>query len=81
MKCSKGFWIFLLLVLLCLLAIPIHTGIFRVHIPKHFAEQLFKNFTQKYNKSYLHPEEFQKRFNIFTVSGRTLFDRFFFQKS
>lgn len=68
MKCSKGFWIFLVLVLLCLLAWPIHIGLFRVHISPRFAEQLFRNFTQKYNKSYLNPEEFQKRLNLFTVS-------------
>lgn len=69
MKCSKGFWIFLLLVLLCFLAVPIHFGLKQYHVPSRLAEQLFRNFTRKFNKSYLQPEEFQKRLNIFTVSN------------
>lgn len=72
MKCSKGFWIFLLLVLLCFLAVPIHFGLRQYHVPPRLAERLFQNFTQKFNKSYLQPEEFQKRLNIFTVSYKYL---------
>lgn len=68
MKCSKGCWIFLCLVMLCFLAIPLHIGVLRVRIPPHLAEELFKNFTAKYNKSYWNPEEFQKRLGVFKVS-------------
>ena len=68
MKCSKGVWIFLLLIFLLFLAIPLHIGVLRIRIPPHLAEELFKNFTVKYNKSYSSPEEFQKRLGIFKVS-------------
>lgn len=68
MKCSKGCWIFFILVMLCFLAIPLHVGVLRVKISPKLAEALFKNFTAKYNKSYLNPEEFQKRLGIFEVS-------------
>lgn len=76
MKYSKGFWIFVVLVLLCLLAIPLHFGVFRVQIPARFSEQLFHNFTEKYNKTYLNPQEFQKRLGIFRVSKISLYDPF-----
>lgn len=68
MKCTRGCWIFLSLVLLCFLAIPLHIGVLRIQIPQHLADELFKNFTAKYNKSYLNPQEFQKRLGIFKVS-------------
>lgn len=68
MKCTRGFWIFIVLVLLCFLAIPLHIGVLRIRIPPHLAEQLFRNFTSKYNKSYMNPAEFQKRLGIFKVS-------------
>ncbi|XP_031635960.1 cathepsin O-like [Contarinia nasturtii] len=68
MKCSKGCWIFCILVLLCFLAIPLHIGTFRIRIPPRMAEELFKNFTKKYNISYPNPKEFQKRFGIFRTT-------------
>lgn len=68
MKCSRGLWIFALLVLLCFLAIPLHIGVLRIRIPPHLAEELFHNFTAKYNKSYGSPKEFQMRLGIFKVS-------------
>ncbi|XP_055327078.1 cathepsin O-like [Sitodiplosis mosellana] len=68
MKCSKGLWIFVLLILLLFLAIPLHIGVLRIRIPQHLAEELFKNFTAKYNKTYINPEEFQKRLGIFKTT-------------
>lgn len=68
MKCSRGLWIFALLILLCFLAIPLHISDLRIRIPPHLADELFRNFTAKYNKSYANPKEFQERFGIFTVS-------------
>lgn len=68
MKCTRGCWIFLVLVMLCFLAIPLHIGVLRIRIPPRLTEELFRNFTAKYNKSYLNPEEFQKRLGIFKVS-------------
>lgn len=68
MKCSRGFWIFLLLVLLCFLVVPFRVSVFRIHVPAKFARQLFQNFTQKYNKNYSNPEEYQHRLGVFTVS-------------
>lgn len=70
MKCTRGAWIFLALVLLCFLAIPLHVGVLRVRIPPRLTEELFKNFTAKYNRTYVTPEEFQKRLGIFKVSFR-----------
>lgn len=74
MKYSKGFWIFLVLVLLCFLAIPLHIGVFRIQISPRLAEEIFHNFTTKYNKSYLNPQEFQKRLGIFRVSKTKSFN-------
>lgn len=54
--------------MLCFLAIPLHVGVLQVKISPKLAGALFKNFTAKYNKSYLNPEEFQKRLGIFEVS-------------
>lgn len=68
MKCSRGLWIFTLLVLLCFVAIPLHIGILRIRIPPNLAEELFHNFSAKFNKTYDSPKEFQKRLGIFTVS-------------
>lgn len=78
MKCSKGLWIFFLLVLLCFVAIPLHIGVLRIRIPQHLAEELFKNFTEKYNKSYMNPQEFQKRLGIFKVRYLHLFTSRYF---
>lgn len=78
MECSKGLclWITLFLLLLGILVIPFQYEKFRVHVPHGLAEELFKNFTAKYNKSYDRPEEFQKRLNIFTVIELISFSTF-----
>lgn len=68
MKCSQGLCLFVMLVLLCFLVIPLHMGFFRIHITQRLAENLFNNFTAKYNKSYLNPKEFQWRLGVFRVS-------------
>lgn len=68
MKCSRGFWIFLWLVLLCFLVVPLRVSVFRIHVPAKFARQLFHNFTQKYNRNYSSSEEYQHRLGVFTVS-------------
>lgn len=68
MKCSRGLYVFVMLVLLCILVIPLRMGLFRIQITQHLAENLFRNFTAKYNKSYLNPKEFQWRLGVFKVS-------------
>lgn len=75
MECSRGLCVFLFLVMLCFLVIPLHIGVLRIQIPRHLAEELFKNFTAKYNKSYVNPEEFQRRLGIFKVGSITIVDQ------
>lgn len=68
MKCSKGLWLLSLVIVLGIVALTVQMLIARVHVSPRLAEELFRNFTKKFNKSYETPEEYQKRLNIFTVS-------------
>lgn len=68
MKCSMGLWLLSLIIVLSIIAITVQHLMARVHISPRLAEELFRNFTKKYNKSYDTPLEYQKRLNIFTVS-------------
>lgn len=67
MKCSKGLWLMCLIILLGIVALTVQILMARVHVSPRLAEELFKNFTAKFNKFYDTPEEYQKRLNIFTV--------------
>lgn len=68
MKCSMGLWLLAVIIVLGIIAIAVQFLTPRVHISPRLAEELFRNFTKKFNKSYETPEEYQKRLNIFTVS-------------
>lgn len=68
MKCSRGTWIFFVLVLLCFLVIPIRFAVFHFGPPSKYTNELFNQFKTQYNKTYGSPAEFQKRFDIFAVS-------------
>lgn len=68
MKCSAGLWLLALIIVLGIVALTLQMLVARVHVSPRLAEELFRNFTVKYNKSYTTPEEYQKRLNIFTVS-------------
>lgn len=68
-ECSRGVAQFACLVLLCFVGIPIWLEA-PIHLPPGLVEKKFRNFIDKYNKTYgngEHPEEFQKRLGIFTV--------------
>lgn len=73
MDFSKALFIFILLIALFAIILPIQRLTSRVYLPPHFAEELFKNFTQKFNKSYNGPDEYQKRLNNFKVIFYNLF--------
>lgn len=68
MKCSMGLWLLSVIIVLGIIAVTVQFMIGRVHVSPRLAEELFRNFTKKYNKSYDTPDEYQKRLNIFTVS-------------
>lgn len=68
MKCSIGLWLLTLIIVLGIITVTVQILFARVHVSPRLAEELFQNFTKKFNKSYNTPEEYQKRLNIFTVS-------------
>lgn len=69
MECSRGSWIFVLLVLLCFLVIPIRIAVYRYQVPSKYVDKLFHQFSKQFNKTYGSPAEFQKRYSIFAVSS------------
>lgn len=72
MKCSTGLWLLSLVIVLGIVALTVQMLMARVHVSPRLAEELFRNFTKKFNKSYETPAEYQKRLNIFTVSFESI---------
>lgn len=76
-NCSKGTLLLVIVILLLIAIIPFRFGNTRVNIPRRLNEKIFQEFIKRYNRSYgQNPGEYDKRYNIFAVSGNF----FFFQK-